>query len=543
MKKKLVLVAVLLACATGTSIAQTPPAGGSPEQASVMVFKLIELLVEQGVISRDKAQQLIRQAEREAQEALDRAARAAPPAVAAGAAGTAAGAPAAAAARPGTVRVPYVPQVVREEIKEELRQEILAQARNERWGEPDALPSWLGRFTFEGDLRVRGQAERFDPANAPASFYQSQTAGPASGVDLTNTTEDRNRGTLRARLGVRARINDFWSAGLRMATGSLTGPASTSQTLGGGSGYFNRYNFALDRAFLRWNPTASIEASAGRIPNPWFTTDLIYSEDLNFDGVAVSYRPEPDARDTLKPFATAGAFVVKESELADDRWLYAAQAGLVWDANATTRLRVAAAVYDFTNIEGVAALPGSRGSPTYGATEYPAGARAKGNILFNIGDPLTTDVIWGLASKFRPVALTGALELAHYDPVRIALSGEYVVNTAFDEDDILRRTGFRLNKENRGYQGRIAVGMTRMSEPADWLLFLTYRKLERDAVLDAFTDTTWGLGGTNHKGFQVGGQYAVDRNVWLGLRWTSTDVVSGPPLSVDVLQVDLNARF
>ncbi len=502
MNRKLLPLAIALALAAPAAWGQQPAAPAA-DVASVTVLKLIELLVEQGVISRDKAQELIRQAEREAKAALDRAARGA--AVAGGASGAAAGAASGAGAAPGSVRVPYVPQVVREEIKEELRQEILAQARNERWGEPDALPSWLGRFTFEGDLRVRGQAERFDEGNAPATFYQAQTQGPASGVDLTNTTEDRNRGTLRARLGVRARITDEWSGGLRITTGSLTGPASTSQTLGGGSGYFNKYDVVLDRAFIRWNPRLDVEASAGRMPNPWFTTDLIYSEDLNF--------------------VTVGAFVVDENELTDDRWLYAAQAGVVWEPNATTQVKVGAAVYDFTNVEGIAALPGSRGAPTYGATEYPRGTRSKGNILFNIGDPLSTDVIWGLASKFRPVALTGALELANYDPVRIALTGEYVVNTAFDENDILDRTGFRLAKQNRGYQGRIAVGMPGMREQRDWLLFMAYRKLERDAV------------------WQLGGSYAVDRNVWLGLRWTSTDEVSGPPLAIDVLQVDLNARF
>jgi hypothetical protein len=539
MNRKLLSWAIALLLAAPAAWGQQPAAPAA-DVASVTVLKLIELLVEQGVISRDKAQELIRQAEREAKAALDRAAQGA---VVAGGASGAAAAGAAPGAAPGSVRVPYVPQVVREEIKEELRQEILAQARNERWGEPDALPSWLGRFTFEGDLRVRGQMERYDEGNAPATFYQAQTQGPASGVDLSNTTEDRNRGTLRARLGVRARITDEWSGGLRITTGSLTGPASTSQTLGGGSGYFNKYDVVLDRAFIRWNPRLDVEASAGRIPNPWFTTDLIYSEDLNFDGVAFSYKPFPTAAAPVQPFVTVGAFVVDENELSDDRWLYAAQGGIVWEPNATTQLKVGAAVYDFTNVEGIAALPGSRGSPTYGATEYPRGTRSKGNILFNIGDPLSTDVIWGLASKFRPVALTGALELANYDPVRIALTGEYVVNTAFDENDIFDRTGFRLAKQNRGYQGRVAVGMPGMREQRDWLLFLAYRKLERDAVLDAFTDTTWHLGGTNYRGWQLGGSYAVDRNVWLGLRWTSTDEVSGPPLAIDVLQLDLNARF
>jgi hypothetical protein len=76
-----------------------------------------------------------------------------------------------------------------------------------------------------------------------------------------------------------------------------------------------------------------------------------------------------------------------------------------------------------------------------------------------------------------------------------------------------------------------------------WQVFGAYKYLERDAVLDAFNDSDFHLGGTNNKGFILGGLYGLDRNVSVGLRWLSSSQIDGPPLSMDVLQIDLNAKF
>jgi hypothetical protein len=67
--------------------------------------------------------------------------------------------------------------------------------------------------------------------------------------------------------------------------------------------------------------------------------------------------------------------------------------------------------------------------------------------------------------------------------------------------------------------------------------------LERDAVLDAFTDSDFNLGGTNAKGFVLGGSYGVEKNAWLTARWFSANEIDGPPLSIDTLFLDLNVRF
>jgi hypothetical protein len=62
-------------------------------------------------------------------------------------------------------------------------------------------------------------------------------------------------------------------------------------------------------------------------------------------------------------------------------------------------------------------------------------------------------------------------------------------------------------------------------------------------VVDAFTDPDFHLGGTNAKGWVLGTDLGLLKNTWLTVRWLTADEISGPPLAIDVLQVDVNARF
>ena len=86
-------------------------------------------------------------------------------------------------------------------------------------------------------------------------------------------------------------------------------------------------------------------------------------------------------------------------------------------------------------------------------------------------------------------------------------------------------------------------GQTAMGKKGDWVAGIGYRYVESDAVVDGFTDSDFGGGGTNVQGFTLGGAYAVSPSVRVGVKWMSSDEVSGPPLSTDTLQFDINAKF
>lgn len=514
---------------------------------------LIDALVAQGLLTRDKAEAILKQAQ---------ASAAAP-----------APAPQADAAKPNVLRIPYVPETVRQQMREEIKAEVLAQAKGERWGQPDALPDWVGRIKVSGDLRVRGQAEFFDKdANVPAEVYRAQTASPAWSPDLTNTTTDRQRLTLRGRLEVDAKLSDQMLAGIRIATGSTGSSAtSTSQTLGND---FNRYTLGLDRAYLRWQPplfSNGLSADFGRMPNPFYSTDLAWPDDLAFDGVAAKLNHAFTPQRGL--FATAGVFPLEELNLStQDKWLLGAQVGGEIDVARGVQFKVGLAAYDFRHMEGrrETSPPPSgprSGATNYFASQYPSGLRLKGNTLINLNDPTSTAApTWGLASKFRPVNLTLGLQLDRGLPVPVGFTLDLIKNTAFDLKDIEARAGVPLSDlrdKTNAAQARLQVGAPRLARKGDWQAYTTWRLVQRDAWIDGFTDTTWHLGGTNYKGWSLGGNVGLDRNFWLAARWTSTrnlddgvrflavpgdpsslsGNLSSAPLRIEVFQLDLNARF
>jgi hypothetical protein len=138
--------------------------------------------------------------------------------------------------------------------------------------------------------------------------------------------------------------------------------------------------------------------------------------------------------------------------------------------------------------------------------------------------------------------------------LRFALDGEAAWNAAFDEQ---RLAALALN--NRGactatacgsyeggdlaFAGRVALGSRKADGRFAWSASLAYRHVESDAVLDAFNDTDFGLGGTNLRGFVATAGLGLGDGVTASLRWSTADAIAGPPFSVDVGQADLQVRF
>jgi hypothetical protein len=160
-----------------------------------------------------------------------------------------------------------------------------------------------------------------------------------------------------------------------------------------------------------------------------------------------------------------------------------------------------------------------------------------------------------LASQFRPVVVSGQLDLGEFHPVHVVLDGEYVNNTAFDRASIAAVAQNNIGPTvaggppgvydggNQGWMGRVTVGHKEVKRLWDWNVHAGYKYLESDATVDAFVDSDFGLGGTNLKGYFIGGNLGISDNVWASLRWMSANNIAGSPYSVDVVQFDLNARF
>lgn len=539
------------------------------EQLRATTMSLMQALIDAGLLSKEKAEEIVRQARGKA--------------AATAAAGADAQAKDATPTEPKSkvVRVPYVPESLKAEMREQIKQDVLAQAHEERWGDPGALPEWTRSIRVEGDLRVRHQRDLFSRYNNPTDdveggfAYQTSNRNPlAWAPDLANSQTDRDRLTVRARFGIASKLSDDFSAGIRVSTGNGSGPVSVSQTQGN---YLNKYATFFDQAYIRYNHHGETIAVAGRFGNPFYSTDLSWPDDINFDGVALSYKPGLGTGHSA--FVTVGAFPLQEFEtLRGDKWLYGAQVGASLNIAPSVQFRAGLAFYDFHGVEGMSDTGLGATNDFYRrpnlATEYPVGIRQKGNTLMRInnggtlaaGDDLGKASTWGLASKFRPLDLNTEVTFLQFFPITVKASLDFIKNLGFDETDIHARGGAVLNgyavaKQNNALQAKLTVGVDRIERAGQWQSFLTFRRFERDAWLDAFTDTTWHLGGTNYQGWSIGGQFGIAPRTSIGARWTSTrnlhdntlyyDPTAGKSfrgfsdavLKINVLQFEINTRF
>jgi hypothetical protein len=359
---------------------------------------------------------------------------------------------------------------------------------------------------------------------------------------LINTTEDYDLSRVRLRVGLDAKLSDSVNVGVRLATGSTTNPVSTNQTLGTGS---NRYSITVDNAWLKYQPVPWFVASGGRMPNPWLSTDLVWDEDLAFEGLAMSFRPA--IGETTTGFLTMGAFPLEtpDCSLATDsdtcrrkKRIDGIQVGIEHAFGNDHRTKFGIAYYDFRNI---AAERNPVTDPTSKA-QVPKWAQ-KGNTVYNIRPDGLAPYVFGLAADFSELNITGMLDLAVFDTARLVLTGDYVRNIGYDEDRIRVRTGLSRKARTTGHFLGVLFGQPQIRKRGEWQVSLGHKYLERDAVVDGYTDSDFHMGGTDAKGWILGGSYGIDANTWLRLRWLTADAIDGPPAAIDVLQVDLNARF
>ncbi|AZD15700.1 Putative porin [Pseudomonas sp. NFPP07] len=543
-----------------------PVAAAPAAPSENATINLIRLLVQQGVLKQEQADGLIAQAEREAQQA-----RQASTAVAAGPAAT-----------PGDVRVQYVPAIVRDQIRDQVKAEVMATAKQENWAQPNTFPDWVSRISFDGDIRLRDESRYYSGSNSNeiVDFAKLNDKGPydvnpnssSNLPPLLNTREDReNLFRLRARLGMKAQVAEDWTAGIRIGTGSDNNPVSTTQTLGGG---FGKKDIWLDQGYLTWKATDALTLTGGRIANPFFSTDLLYSNDLNFDGVAAIFNHKLNRDWGL--FGTVGAFPVEytndtstsngfDKEESDNKWLYGAQIGANWAINGNHRLKGALAYYRFDDIEGQrsGACEPWAGAPGCDSDGSRVAFMQKGNSVFLLRDitpnPLNPAAtaqpqFVGLASEFNLLDLNLVWDADLPENFKLRSQANYIHNLGYDEGEMRKRSEGQIvnNLDSNGelesganaWMVQFTLGNSlELAKQGDWNLFAGYKYIQPDALPDGFNDSSFHLGGTNAKGYFLGGNYGLAKNVFATGRWLSSEAVYGAPFDIDVLQLEINTRF
>ena len=306
-----------------------PPAVASPPPpippSQNVTINLINRLVQRGVLTAEDAKELIAMAENDAEVARAQAAAAQQTAAAAEVRASAAQAavaqiaatpnsPAESVAGDDEVRVTYVPEIVKQQLRDEIRDELMSRAGKDNWAPPRTLPEWIFRYRFFGDVRSRYDGSFFPSGNDNTGAFPNFNAintGPPFDVTGTqfspqiNVDQNRTRFRLRVRFGAAVDLTENFSAGLRIATGENNSPVTTNQSFGlanqAQGGNFSKYAIWLDRGFLSYQIGGELgndfAVTVGRFDNPFFSvSEIIWDDDLGFDGIAVHAKIRSCAR-------------------------------------------------------------------------------------------------------------------------------------------------------------------------------------------------------------------------------------------------------
>jgi len=283
-----------------------------------------------------------------------------------------------------------------------------------------------------------------------------------------NVSRDRDR--IRARLTLSSQVNKETEVVLRFASGNAD-PVSTNQTLSGG---FSNKGIMIDQAFFSWKPSMvnGLAVYGGKIKTPFFTpgkTELLWDSDLTPEGAAVSYKRKSGKTEL---FTNVSYLWVEEREKEKESTLIGGQAGLKMNIPGTGIL-FGGGYYDYQNAKGF--------SPFYDATKNAGNSLKLAKYKYDYNElEFFTEVSPSI--KLSPVFFAN-----------------YVSNIA---DKVDNKTGWLLG-----------VSLGKSKNKGDLFLRYSYRNIESDAVIGAFTDSDFIGGGTDGKGHEINLEYGIGKNV------------------------------
>jgi outer membrane murein-binding lipoprotein Lpp len=351
---------------------------------------------------------------------------------------------------------------------------------------PDSL-KWAEKVKLSGDLRYRHES------------INKQSSG------RWNPGDNKNR--IRARLQMDAKVNDDWDVTFRIASGSAD-PTSTNQTL---EDAFSSKAIWLDMAYFNWHPgsLSGLNLYGGKMKNPFYRTggnQLIWDDDLNPEGIAVSYKKPFDGSDNLC-INGGGFWVDQSSTLSTSLWgVQSYVKHLFEDKN---HLLGGISYYNYGNIEERGDL-----KSTWSSSSSFLGNSVVSSKYKNDYDIVEAFGEYGFA----------------YNEVPMSLFGNYVKNVA------------ATSSGDAGWL--IGVKINKAKYPGSWEFAYDYRDLQSDAVVGQFNDSDFAGGGTDAKGHRFGFKYQIAKNLEGCLTYFMDKLdTSGNDDKYNRLQADLVFKF
>jgi hypothetical protein len=212
-------------------------------------------------------------------------------------------------------------------------------------------------------------------------------------ADPAGNSIDLQRWRYSVRVGLRGDAFDDFYYGIRLETGA--NPRSsfvtfgTSSSSGAYQGPFGKSNAGINvgQAYLGWRPWDWVDVTVGKMPNPLYTTPMVWSGNINPEGAAEHFKYTVGQADF---FATFGQFLYADmnpnsaspglgfnsglGQNTDNIFMFAWQAGFDYHVTTNTFAKIAATLYNYTGLQQSSASTVGALSPYFGNPYIGEGA-------------------------------------------------------------------------------------------------------------------------------------------------------------------------
>jgi hypothetical protein len=258
------------------------------------------------------------------------------------------------------VKKGFVTQEEADQVKAEAEAEqtnAISQASVSRWKISDGTK----QLELFGDIRVR---------------YEDRKA-----TDSGDNNIDLQRERYSVRFGLRGALLDDFYYGMQIQTGtSARSPWVTAGT-SSGSTYNGPYGnstatLSIGQAYMGWRQGSWLDITLGKMPNPLYTTTMVWSGNINPEGAAEHFKYTVGDADF---FATFGQFVYQDNQpnsaagglginglagqTVPNLYQIAWQGGLTYHITDKLSAKAAATVYQYFGLQR-STSPGSSTSPS-----------------------------------------------------------------------------------------------------------------------------------------------------------------------------------
>jgi len=354
-------------------------------------------------------------------------------------------------------------------------------------------------LSIYGDLRLRWQ----------------HAQGTRQDPDTRNSFQDQSA-RFRLMIGGNFKLTDGLTAGVELSTQSAANQRYVTFGNGANGGGGTDYQLNLSKAFIGWNPSKEFSVTAGRQSIPFYSTEMVWDNDVRLDGVTekIDLGALLGLGDGFHLHLISGQFIGGNnlsfnapSDENRDAWLFQSQLKAVADLGGAkltfapgfqwSNPKQAAGLQ--TDIQGLNQVDVNGHYPIYNQTrntQYLNDLRvilAPGDISFDLAGT-KAKFLWDFAYNFG-AGTTGA--------------------------------GARLNAPISATQDRMAwllgIQVGENKNKGDFSVFGNYREVGAGALNTFYSDSDFALGQSgNQRGFKVGAKYSLTKNATLTAAYTAS---------------------